>query len=90
MNKKIISILFLSIHLILLFIVINYYSSEENKLLVNKSRSSYSFKLNQNLENLFTLENDTSNIIIYLDDLQNFKSQRKKYFWEKLISNSDE
>tara|TARA_B110000438_G_C15549672_1_gene536350 strand:+ start:244 stop:516 length:273 start_codon:yes stop_codon:yes gene_type:complete len=90
MNKKIISILFLSIHLILLFIVINYYSSEENKLLVNKSRSSYSFKLNQNLENLFTLENDTSNIIIYLDDLQNFKSQRKKHFWEKLISNSDE
>jgi len=90
MNKKIISILFLSIYLILLFIVINYYSSEENKLLVNKSRSSYSFKLNKNLESLVTLENDTDNIIIYLDDLQNYKSKRKKRFWEKLISSSDE
>ena len=90
MNKKIIPILFLLIHLTLLFIVMNYYASEENKLLVNKSRSSYSVRLNENLKDLATLEKDTENIIIYLDDLQDFKSKRKKHFWEKLISNNDE
>jgi hypothetical protein len=90
MKKKILSILFSSIYLIFLSLVVNYYFSEDNIILVNKSRSSYSVELNVNLDNLTILENDTENIIIYLDDLKDFKSKRKKRPWEKLFSNNNE
>ena len=36
------------------------------------------------------LENNTENIIIYKNDLEEFKNKRKKRFWEKLISNLNE
>jgi len=36
------------------------------------------------------LKNDTNNIIFYVDDLQVFKEKRKKRFWEKLITNTNE
>ena len=36
------------------------------------------------------LKNDTKNIIIYIDDMENFKKKRKKRFWEKLISDNNE
>ena len=54
---------------------------------INKSRSSYSLKDKNNLP---LLRNDTSNIIIYKSDLDDFKKNRKKRFWEKLISNTNE
>ena len=37
--------------------------------------------------NLPLLKNDTNNIIIYIDDLEEFKNKRKKRIWENLISN---
>ena len=40
--------------------------------------------------NLPILKNDTSNIIVYINDLEDFKKKRKKRFWEKLISNKNE
>ena len=36
------------------------------------------------------LKNDTNNIIVYKNDLEEFKNKRKKRFWEKLISNKNE
>ena len=36
------------------------------------------------------LKNDTNNIIIYIDDLEEFKNKRKKRIWENLISNKNE
>ena len=42
---------------------------------------------NKGIENLPVLKNDTNNIIIYKNDLEEFKKKRKKRFWEKLISN---
>ena len=46
--------------------------------------------LGDDKNNLPILENDTNNIIIYIDDLEDFKKKRKKRFWEKLISNKNE
>ena len=43
-----------------------------------------------NLNELPTLKNDTSNIIDYKNDIENFKKKRKKRFWEFLISNNNE
>ena len=58
--------------------------------LTNKSRSSYSLTLRKYENNLPLLKNDTNNIIIYIDDLEEFKNKRKKRIWENLISNKNE
>ena len=88
MFKKIKNIFFLLVFFIFIFLITKYYFSEENRIFTNKSRSSYSItSINKN--NLPLLKNDTNNIIIYIDDLKNFKKKRKKRFWEKLISDDN-
>ena len=67
-----------------------YYFSEQNVIFTNKSRSSYLLALNDDKNNLPVLENDTSNIIVYINDLEDLKKKKKKWFWEKLISNKNE
>ena len=69
-----------------IFFTINYYFSEQNVIHVNKSRSTYSLKLYKYLP---LLKNDTSNIIVYKNDLEEFKKKRKKRIWEKLISDDN-
>ena len=87
MFKKIINIFFLISFFIFIFLVTKYYFSEQNLIFINKSRSLYSLTLNKYANNLPLLKNDTNNIIIYINDLEEFKNKRKKRFWEKLISN---
>ena len=67
-----------------------HYFSEENIILTNKSRSSYTLMINENNENLPILKNDTKNIITYKNGIQEFKKKRKKRFWEGLISSKNE
>ena len=69
-----------------IFLITKNYFSEKNVIFVNKSRSSYSVTFNVDENSLPVLKNDTSNIIIYKNDLEEFKKKRKKRFWEKLIS----
>ena len=57
---------------------------------MNKSRSSYSLLLREDIKNLPILKNDTNNIIVYKNDLEEFKKKRKVRFWEQLISNKNE
>ena len=87
MLKKIKNISFLFTLLIFIFLTTSYYFSDKNIININKSRSSYSLKDKNNLP---LLKNDTSNIIIYKSDLEDFKKKRKKRFWERLISNNNE
>ena len=74
----------------LLSYLFNIKEYEDLDLLVNKSRSSYSLTLRKYESNLPLLKNDTNNIIIYIDDLEEFKNKRKKRIWENLISNQNE
>ena len=90
MSKKIINIFFLISFITFIFLVTKYYFSEQNLILTNKSRSSYSLTLRKYENNLPLLKNDTNNIIIYIDDLEEFKNKRKKRIWENLISNQNE
>ena len=46
--------------------------------------------LNKYENNLPLLKNDTNNVIIYKNELEEFKNKRKKRPWEKLISNLNE
>ena len=87
MLNKFKNIFFLVTISIFTFFIINYYFSEKNVIYINKSRSNYTLQLNNDLPLLL---NDTKNIIIYKDDLQEFKKKRKKRFWEKLISDDKE
>ena len=81
---------FLIIFFIFIFLISKYYFSEQNIVFINQSRSSYETTLDNDKNNLPVLKNDTNNIIIYVSDLENFKNKRKKRFWEKLISNTNE
>ena len=72
--------------IIFTFLTINYYFSEKNMVDINKSRSTYALTLYNNLP---LLKNDTNNIIVYKNDLEEFKKKRKKRVWEKLISDGN-
>ena len=78
------NIIFLMSFIIFTLLTINHYFSEENIIYINKSRSTYSLTSHSELP---LLKNDTNNIIVYKNDLEEFKNKRKKRFWEKLISN---
>ena len=86
MLNKIIKIFFLLLIFIFFSLITRFYFSEKNTILTNKSRSSYAIN-EADLNNLPILENDTNNIIIYDNTLEDFKKKRKKRFWENLISN---
>ena len=86
MFKKTINIFFLISFFTFIFLVTKHYFSEQNLIFTNKSRSSYSVMLNKYENNLPLLKNDTKNVIIYNNELEEFKNKRKKRPWEKLIS----
>ena len=90
MYNRIKNAFYLIIFFIFIFLISKYYFSEQNIVFINQSRSSYETSLDNDKNNLPVLKNDTNNTIIYVSDLENFKNKRKKRFWEKLISNSNE
>ena len=90
MFSKIKNTLFLIIFSIFTFLVTKHYFSDENVIFTNKSRSSYALQVNIDNKSLPILKNDTNNIIIYKNDVEEFTKKRKKRFWEKLISDKDE
>ena len=90
MYYKIKNIFFLLFFFIFVFLVTKYYFSEKNVISTNKSRSSYTTILNNSQNTLPLLTNDTKNVIVFIDDLENFKNKRKKRLWEKLLSNTNE
>ena len=90
MYYRIKNIFFLIIFFTFIFLILKHYFSEPNIVFTNQSRSSYEISLDNDNNNLPVLKNDTNNIIIYVSDLENFKNKRKKRFWEKLISNTNE
>ena len=61
-------------------LVSKHYFSDQNVIFTNKSRSSYSWSINNDDKNLPLLTNDTNNIIIYKDDLEEFKKREKRDF----------
>ena len=84
MLRKFKTIFFLISLIIFVLMIINYYFSEENVVNINKSRATYSVTPYNELP---ILKNDTKDIIVYQDGLEQFKKKRKKRFWEKLLLN---
>ena len=90
MFKRVINIFSLISFITFIFLVTKYYFSTQNLILTNKSRSSYSLILSKYEKNLPLLKNNTNNVIIYINDLEEFKNKRKKRIWETLISDNNE
>ena len=83
MLKKIINIFYLTLFLIFIILTISFYFSDQNIRETNKSRSLYSVKINNKTQNLPLLKNDTNNIIEYINDVEVYKKNKKKFtFWD--------
>ena len=83
MLKKIKNIFYLASFFIFIILTTKFYFSDKNIKETNKSRSLYSAKLNNNTQNLPLLKNDTNNIIEYINDVEVYKKNKKKYtFWD--------
>jgi hypothetical protein len=85
MNKKIKDTFYVTSFIIFFILLILFYVSENNVKNTSKSRAFHEAKLNNNIENLPLLSNDTSNIIEYSNDLENFKKRKKKYLFFNLL-----
>ena len=85
MFRKTKNIFFIISFFVFFFLIFENYFSEKNIISTNKNRSSYSLSLLKNANKLPLLPNDTNNIITYKNDIEEFKENRKKYFWEKLL-----
>ena len=83
MLKKIKKVFYLVSFIIFITLTMNYYFSEQNVRKTNKSRAFYSVELNQDIQNLPLLKNDTNNIIEYRNDIEVYRKKKKNYtFWD--------
>ena len=89
MYNKIKNIISITSFLIFVLFVSKYYFSEQNVIFINKSRISYKILSINETINLPKLESDTKNVIVYINDLENFKNKKKERVWEKLIYNEN-
>ena len=68
-----------------------FYFSKENIIIVNKSRASYSSKSEIIIKNLPLLKNDTNNIIVFSDNIEIYKKNKKSYkFWDLIKKQNNE
>ena len=86
MFKEIKYLIFVFIIGVFLFITGKYYFSDSNKKNSYRSISSIDEKLNNYADKLPILENDTKNIIEYVEK-SNEKKKKKFNFWKLLESN---
>tara|TARA_S200000501_G_scaffold215020_1_gene201853 strand:+ start:98 stop:361 length:264 start_codon:yes stop_codon:yes gene_type:complete len=86
MFKEIKNLLFIFIICLFLFLIGKYYFSDANKKNSYRSLLTIDEKIKIYEEKLTVLENDTQNIIEYVEQ-SNIKKKKKFNFWELLESN---
>ena len=87
MLKELKYLLFLFIILLFLFLSIRYYFSDDNKKNSYRSLELMDKRISNYSQNLILLENDTSNIVEYVEKTIN-KNKKNYNFW-KLINNNE-
>ena len=84
------NIFFLSSFILFFILISSFYFSEENIKKINKSRLFLLTKEENNFD-LPVLSSDTNNIIIYSNEVENYKNKKRKYnFFELIKKKSDE
>ena len=88
MLKELKYLLFLFVTLLFLFLSIRYYFSDDNKKNSYRSLELMDKRISNYSQNLILLEDDTSNIVEYVEKTIN-KNKKNYNFW-KLINNNEE
>ena len=78
------NIIFLGSFILLFVFMLIFYFSEDNINKINKSRTFLTEKDENNFD-LPVLSNDTNDIIIYTDEVEEYKKKKKKYNFFDLI-----
>ena len=78
------NIIFLGSFILLFVFILIFYFSEENIKKINKSRTFLSVKEENNFD-LPVLSSDTDDIIVYSDEVEEYKKKKKKYNFFDLI-----
>ena len=86
MLKEIKYLIFIIVIFLFLFMSAKYYFSDENKKNSYRSLKSINDKILNYTNNLPTLEDDTNNVVEYVQQNQNKK--KKKYNFWKLLDNN--
>jgi len=81
MIKELKYVFYITIVFFFIFFVSRYYFSDEYKKRSYRSLSKIEKKINIFSENLVVLQNDTNDIIEYVE-YQKDKDKKKYYFWE--------
>jgi len=86
MFKEIKYLIFISIICLFIFLIFRYYFSDTNKKNSYRSLNSINEKINIYVKKLPILEDDTKNIIEYVEQSNN-KKKKKFNFWKLLNTN---
>ena len=86
MFKEIKYLIFIFIIILFVFLIGKYYFSDTNKKKSYRSLNTINEKINVYAEKLPVLEDDTKNIIEYVEQSDN-KKKKKFNFWKLLESN---
>jgi len=86
MFKEIKYLIFISIICLFIFLIFKYYFSDTNKKNSYRSLNNINEKINIYVKKLPILEDDTKNIIEYVEQSNN-KKKKKFNFWKLLNTN---
>ena len=86
MFKEIKYLIFISIICLFIFLIFRYYFSDTNKKNSYRSLNNINEKINIYVKKLPILEDDTKNIVEYVEQSNN-KKKKKFNFWELLEIN---
>tara|TARA_B100000035_G_C20548980_1_gene357325 strand:+ start:128 stop:391 length:264 start_codon:yes stop_codon:yes gene_type:complete len=87
MIKEIKYLLFLSIIFFFIFLTVKYYFSNTHKKKSYRSLTTINKKIQTYAQDLPILEDDTKNIIEYMNNNQ--KNKKKKYYFWELLDKDD-
>ena len=70
-----------------IFFVIKFYLSESNFNRSNKVILQHRNELDNKFNNLPIIKSDTNNIIVYTNEVEDFKNKKSRNFWDLLKTN---
>ena len=87
MIKEVKYLVYLFIIFFSIFFVVKFYLSENNLKRSNKVILQHKNELNKKYNNLPIIKNDTNNIIVYTNEVEDFKNKKPRKFWDLLKTN---
>ena len=87
MIKEVKYLVYLFIIFFSIFFVIKFYLSESNFKRSNKVILQHRNELDNKFNNLPIIKSDTNNIIVYTNEVEDFKNKKSRNFWDLLKTN---